>query len=291
MKRTRHTKPLYAGRHMAPCFLLLCCLLACGPAGCSSESGENFLTALGSLFESQETVPNELAAAREAYSAGQYFDAQRMYEAYLQLHPQGEARWEAWTRVLEVSRTVERNTEKSASVLEAMYLEYGQEPERAFELLSRLALLHERARNHQRAVEAWHKALSLPDLPDAERAQAGYNLSKVYSRLAHYDLALEAAQECVQVASETAGKADCLYQSGLVLSYMDNLDGAEATFRELVALPGLSEERMALASFQLADILEQLERPDEAVAIYRSILTSYPNPKAVETRLSSLGAK
>ena len=71
----------------------------------------------------------------------------------------------------------------------------------------------------------------------------------------------------------------------------DELDKSEQRFRDLLVLPGLSADRKVLATFMLADVLEQENKLQEAWSFFESIRDSHPNKGVVEVRLNALRGK
>jgi len=54
----------------------------------------------------------DLAIARESYSAGYFLEAETAYERYLQSDPQGKHRLEAWTRLVEICSGVKGDPDR-----------------------------------------------------------------------------------------------------------------------------------------------------------------------------------
>jgi len=110
-----------------------------------------------------------LEKANQEYAKGNYFQARRLYEQYLEFETQGKKRWEAWSKLLDIALNIQHDQRKGTLLLEAMCLEYMGQPERYRTLLPRLAGLYADLREWEKAAEAWQKALALEG-PDSEKA-------------------------------------------------------------------------------------------------------------------------
>ena len=120
------------------CLLLLVCVVACST-------------------DNEET--RELQDVRTAYTEGFYLKARAGYEQYLQRFPQGQFRFEAWNRLLEIAVDVSGDQKRAISILEAMILEYDQDQEIAWELMNHLAELYEQNGQIMQALETRDKSL------------------------------------------------------------------------------------------------------------------------------------
>jgi len=234
------------------------------------------------------TENEEIDMARSAYSAGHFTEAERLYEKYLQLKPEGEDRWEAWNRLLDVALSVRGDYEKAAGLLDAMVLEYGDVPGRAASLMTKLADVFEQMRDWDKAIDSWQKCLNLPDLPEDKIPYIHWKLSKIYQNQRDYDLAQDALKTCIGESRENESKAMCLYELAQTLGYQNNWPEARKNLSAILELKGVGEERVALATFMLADIYEQEGNFKEAIQLIQSIRDTYPNPKVIETRLRHL---
>jgi len=229
-----------------------------------------------------------LLKARQAYSEGQFSEAEGIYEAYLQSNPQGSERWEAWNRLLDISLSVRVDYEKASRLLDAMYLEFGDDRARAGELVVKLADVYETLRMWDKAVESWQKALTLHQQSPARLAESHWRLAKIHQRRREYDLATEALYSCWYVAQDTATKAHCKYELAQTFGYMKKWDDAKKLLEEIRAMPDVDPERHALATFMLADILESEQDYAGAQDLLAAIHATYPNPMVIDARLEHL---
>ena len=229
-----------------------------------------------------------LEEARRAFASGQYLESEKLYERYLQINPKGDARWESWNRILDITLHVRDEPRKAVALMEAIYLEYGDDESKAWSLLSRLAGLYEDMRQWDKAVDAWQRALGLPNLPPDEVAKVRLRLAGIYRHMRDYDLAQDALTLCAEDTTDPEVRATCLYDLAQIQADLHNTAKAEGLLTEIMAEPGVSRERKAMAGFGLADLYEAAQELDKAEELLRSIMNDYPNPKAVEVRLRDL---
>ena len=245
-----------------------------------------FLGACSSFSQDDTT----LEKAEQEYARGNYFQARRLYEQYLEFEAQGKRRWEAWRRLLDIALNVRRDQRKGALLLEAMCLEYMGQPERYSALLWQLAGLYADLQEWEKAAETWQKVLALEGA-DGERAGEIYwNLGKVYQFQGQYSLAQEAMSGCMEKALDPKLRARCMYELAQTFSLLKNQVQARMWLEKVRNLEDADAELKALAVFLLAEIFEAEGKTAEARQLLESILDTYPNPKAVEARLKHLKA-
>lgn len=236
----------------------------------------------------QEQNQSVLESARQAFMDGNYSEAERLYESYIQAEPQGDGRWEAWNRLLDMALTVRNDRPRATSILDAMYLEFGDSGPRAFELLSRLAEIYEDMNNYGKAVEAWRKCLSLPGIDPAESARLHYRIARDHQAMKAYGQAVQELNLCIRDAQKPELAQQCRYTLAQNLIFMGRVDEAKEILRSIMANPEIEDEPRALAAFLLADVLEDQEKYAEAIDILESIRLTYPNPLVVDSRLKHL---
>ncbi len=246
-----------------------------------------FLSSCGGSSGEDQSVEE----ARQAFASGQYLESEKLYERYLQINPKGTARWESWNRILDVTLHVRDEPRKAIALMEAIYLEYGDDEAKAWSLLTRLAGLYEGMRYWDKAVDAWQQALGLPNLSSADSAEVRLRLAGIYRHMRDYDLAQDTLALCVEEAADPEVRATCLYDLAQIQADLHITAKAEGLLLEIMAEPDLSRERKALAGFALADLYEAAQELDKAEELLKSILQDYPNPKAVEVRLRDLRRK
>jgi len=229
----------------------------------------------------------DLSEADTAYDEGNYYQAQRLYENYLQTKPQGERRWEAWNRLLDIAVLLENDLPKATQLLEAMLLEYAEDPDRTGVLRLRLARAYTEMAQWDKALEAWQAVLFDAHQPMPEW-KVHWNMGKIYQFQGKYAQARESMSRCREMAVSGVDKARCSYDLALANSFLGQRDQARQWLEKAIAEPEASDELKALSGYLLAEILEIDGKKAEARDILESIRHTYPNPKAVELRLRRL---
>ena len=56
-----------------------------------------------------------LHEARQAFARKEFLDAERQYELYLQQHPEGTQRWEAWERLVDIALSIRQSCANSTA--------------------------------------------------------------------------------------------------------------------------------------------------------------------------------
>lgn len=243
---------------------------------------------LGGCLDQKPQADALLGEARDAHREGAYLEAEKLYEEYLRQRPQGAARREAWDRLLDTALNIRRDPERAANLLEAMILEYGVRPAEALPLYQQKVDVLVALKRHDQAVDTLYRAIELAgeDLETAARLHE--RLGHIHQARREYDLAQRAFASCASLTAGPERRAGCLYDQGLTAALMHNNVRAAQLFGEVMVLGEAPEEVRAKATFALADIHEQNERFAEARELLESIRDSYPNPKAVESRLRFL---
>ncbi len=233
------------------------------------------------------SLSGDLSEADTAYGEGNYYQAQRLYESYLQGMPQGQERWQAWNRLLDIAVLLESDLPKAAQLLEAMLLEFTEDPGRMGYLRLRLARTYTELAQWDKALEAWQAVLfdNGRALPEWE---VHWNMGKVYQFQGKYAQARESMSRCREMAATGAAQARCAYDLALANSFLGQRDQARQWLEKVMAEPEASVELRALSGYLLAEILEIDGHKDQARKVLESIKDTYPNPKAVELRLKRL---
>ncbi len=255
----------------------------------------------------------DIDAARVAYANGNFTEAERIYESYLQYNADGSYRWEAWNRLLDISLNVLGNYDKSTSLLEAMSLEFSHDPEQSWKLSVKLAQLQEDAKQWNEAIGTWQSALEIDGLDDSHYPEVYLHMARIYRRQHAIDLAEEALKACEADASLPDTRALCLYELAQTLEYMQrrieaqsialtpaqvrafdpktNQERIKELLLKIMNLEGVESERKALAGFMLAEVYENMNMVPKAIELLQSIRDIYPNPKVVDVRLDYLKKK
>lgn len=231
---------------------------------------------------------DDLDQARTAYSKGFYLEAEKGYERYLQVEPQGESRKEAWERLSEIAISIKGDLDRAVVLLEAMYLELGTDPEDAWRIMYQLGDVYAQLGNLTKAVESYEKCLVQAGQNVERTCRTQLRMAKLYRAMGNYDLVAVTLTSCAETAQDSESKARCLYELAQSYSFISNWSQSRRALEALLAMPGVSEETRSLSIFLLADIYENERNFGRARELLQSILTSYPNPRVVETRLANL---
>ena len=239
---------------------------------------------------SRESSPGakDIERARAAYSKGFYLEAEKDYERYLQVEPQGEFRKEAWNKLSEIAVAIKGDHDRAVVLLEAMYLELGTDKEVAWKIMFQLGDVFAELGNLSKAIESFEKCLvHAADSPE-RRYKTQLRMARLYRSMGNYDLVSITLENCSDSAIDSDSKARCLYELAQSYSFISSWNQAKKALDSLLKLKGVSEETNALAVFLLADIYENERNYAKTKELLESILTTYPNPKVVESRLASL---
>lgn len=242
--------------------------------GCAAE-GENPEAAL-------------LAKAREAFLTGEFFTSEGLYQNYLQTYPEGAERLEAWNRLFDISRNILRDNDKASNIMEAMILDYSFDPQVIPGIYERAAELYASMKDYERVVSIWNEYLDLPGLPPESVMRAMFEKSRALAHIGRGEEAIRGLEECAVSARNPEWRALCLSEKANLLLRREKPQEAWAVFEQLKDDAGLSAKDRALAAFSLAELMENQGQKKEALALYESILETYPNPNAVKSRIEYL---
>jgi len=231
---------------------------------------------------------DDIERARSSYSKGFYLEAEKDYERYLQAKPQGKFRKEAWDRLTEIAMTIKGDYERAVVLLEAMYLELGNDQDTAWKIMFHLGEAYSELGNNGKAIEAFEKCLVHAQGAPQHMYKTQLRMARLYRDMGSYDLVASTLENCADSASDPESKAKCLYELALSYTFISSLTQANNTLHTLLDLKGVSDETRSLAIFLMADICENERNFSKARKLLESILTTYPNPKVVESRLANL---
>lgn len=230
----------------------------------------------------------DIERARESYSKGFYLEAEKDYERYLQVEPQGEFRKEAWDRLAEIAVSIKGDYDRAVVLLEAMYLELGGNPGTAWNIIFQLGEVYSELGNTPKAIEAFEKCLDQAQGNPEHTYKTQLRMARLYRAMGSYDLVAATLENCADSAADDEAKAKCLYELAQSYSFISSWSQAEKALNALLALTNISDETRSLAVFLQADIAENDRDYAKARDLLKSILHTYPNPKVVEIRLANL---
>jgi len=260
-----------------------------------SVFGTLLLTTLllsGCVLENLLSKPkDDLILAEEALSERDIGDAEMYFQRYLRKAQDGEDRWEVWQQLVSISLDIRQDKATAVEYLEIMLLEFNDDLSKRRHIQMTLAGLYRDMRMFSRALLLWETLATDPGLSYEELASVYRELSHAYLRRLEFIPAIEILGLCLQLDVRPDTKAGCLYALAETQMLTDNLDASEQTLRDLLRLAGISADRRILATFTLADVLEQRDKLQEAALLFESIRETYPNTKVVTVRLGALRDK
>ncbi|WP_321401133.1 tetratricopeptide repeat protein [Maridesulfovibrio sp.] len=226
--------------------------------------------------------------ARGNFISGFYADSEKGFERYLQDNPQGEYRLEAWDYLVKIAAEVRHDSDRGAAILEAMYLEFGHNPELAAKLKCQLAEMYIRSGQYKTAVEALEKSLEFPDQPQNQLDSTRTMLAETFRKLRNYDLAIYTYADISKTTENKATRARALFEMAHTLTLIQAWERAESELEKLIKMDGVPEEIQAEAVFVLADIYEHRHDYKRAADLLETIVDTYPNPNVVRYKLDYL---
>ena len=270
---------------------LLCCILAFSgmAAGCEDADMKAAVSKLARAVSG--TLISDLEDARIAMKEGEWDRAERSLERFLRTATDPEERWEAWNSLIDATEKAGQDQRWVNDYLEAMLVEFENDPARMRRILYRMGELQETSRQYERAVLIWQQLASQPGLTDEERLNVYKRLAFLQMRLNRLQGAEDTLHECLSLTIPETMKADCLYSLADISVLRDDLaDGANIA-GQIMDTQGISPQLYGKAAFLLADVYEQQQKYKEALSLYQSIRDSYPNPQAVDARIDYLKKK
>ena len=234
---------------------------------------------------------DELYGARQAFSRKEFLDAERQYERYLQQNPEGSQRWEAWERLVDIALSIREDQRLATDILEAMALEYNEDPKLGKASLERLGQVYESGHRWDQALSAWRRLLVFPGVSKTEQAGLHLKLGKIYQLRGQNDLAASSLRACLDMRAAPEVNASCLYELAQVFMMNDQGQQAKIYLTELGKMPDAPLEVKVLGAFALADFEEEQGNFQKSLDIFKSIKAIYPNPDAVEERIKGLRQK
>ncbi|EGB15490.1 Tetratricopeptide TPR_1 repeat-containing protein [Pseudodesulfovibrio mercurii] len=230
----------------------------------------------------------DIERARDSYSKGFYLEAEKDYERYLQVEPQGKFRKEAWDRLAEIAVSIKGDLDRAVVLLEAMYLELGDDPDTAWKIMFQLGEVYSELGNNPKAIECFEKCLIHAQGNPEHTYKTQLRMARLYRNMGSYDLVAGTLENCADSAADDEAKARCLYELAQSYTFISSWSQASKTLDSLLRLKHISDETRALAIFLQADIAENDRDYAKTRELLESILHTYPNPKVVETRLANL---
>lgn len=125
----------------------------------------------------------------------------------------------------------------------------------------------------------------LDETLDKEDYDTRYNLGIAYFGMGLYD---EAVNEFLIASRGPLWKFDSYVHLGLSFFNKGIFPEAERWFQEALKIPGRDDEEYLAIKYELAKVYEMKGEVNEAVGLYRQILTKTPDFQDVKMRLKTL---
>lgn len=123
---------------------------------------------------------------------------------------------------------------------------------------------------------------------DATDTESHYDLGIAYREMGLFD---DAVSEFRAASVDPARAADCACLEGICWRDKGDLAAAEEAFRKGLQLASLSTESLLNLKYELAYLYECLDRPDDAITLYREIVRANPGLRDSQLRLYKLGGE
>lgn len=233
-----------------------------------------------------ETV--QIDAARSAFVSGEYLLAEDLYQRYLETQAHGKFRAEAWERLADISQYARNAPVKTATLLDAALLEFGQDPNLGPTLRLRAARIRLSLRQYDKAAAQYRfllddKAAS-PDFFCAVSQEFADALLKAHDP----QTALEVLRRCRDSLPDGEQQAQCTLSLALLLVRLQRQAEAEPMLSHLYAATTIDATSRARAGFALASLLEARHDMAAAKALYEKLRETYPNHLVIERKLRYL---
>ena len=243
---------------------------------------------LEQLIRGNGQQKSDLALAEEALKLRDTGDAVMYFERYLRKNPSGEERWQVWQALLDIAQNLQQDKITAKDYLEIMLVEYQGNDDRRRTIQLRLAELSNEMRLYGRATALWEDLVQDQDLAERTKADIYRELSRAYLRRLEISMSMQMLSMCMDLKVPPSIKSECLYELAETQMLTKDLAASENSLRDLLLMDEVGASRKILATFLLADVLEQQDRLEEAARYYESIRDSYPNSKVVEMRLNTI---
>ena len=236
-------------------------------------------------------APSDIAEARTALMQRDFIGAEKSFERYLRRSPQGENRWEAWNSLVDLALTVRHDRKSAIELLEAMHIEFAEQPVQSRVVTRRLASLYQLSRKYDLAMKLLVSVAEDRKASPEERAEAYKDLAEIYMRRLEFELAKEALDQCLAQKVSGTLHGQCLYDRAQAYMAEENLEEAVVNLRAVLEQQGVSPSLNSLSTFMLADALEQQGNTKEALELFEKLRDTYPNTLVVEKRITFLKNK
>jgi tetratricopeptide (TPR) repeat protein len=179
----------------------------------------------------------------------------------------------------------------SLEYLEVMLEEFSESEGRSKTILERMGRYAEILRRFSRAADIWNSYVELEDIEPAELVDGYRRLAQTHFNRRHFEAGDETLHQCLALSLPERDKNLCLYD--LADQNMTRQRWQEVTDLCLQMLDNnnFNKELRGLATYLLADALEQLGRGKDALARFEQARADYPNSAVIDNRIMYLRKK
>jgi tetratricopeptide (TPR) repeat protein len=262
-----------------PCFpysaLILLCLVVCALFGCERVS---------------ITVDDDVTLARAAVAARDWPLAERLLRRSLLMEQDPDRRWEVWNMLLASVNAEGEEPRASLEYLEVMLEEFSGNEARTKTILERMGRCAEMLRRFPKAADIWSSYIGLAGLEPEEMVTGHRRLAQAHFSRRLFEAGEEVLHQCLSLPLSDHDKILCMYDiADQNMARQRWQDVAGISQQILDSKP--DEKLRGLASYLLADALEQLGRGKEALEQFEQARADYPNPAVIDNRIAYLRKK
>lgn len=233
------------------------------------------------------TESNLLHRARTAYLIGENITSEDIYKQYLQLYPKGQFRYEAWQRIYDITVNLKYKKIDALPILDAMILEFSEDKLLMIEIIELLAQVNTDLFFTEKAIGAWEQYLDIA-VNEQNTNFAKLQLSKLYSSINKYDLALKALENCKSTVDTKNIFQDCELQEAKILVKLNLNENACKILEKIISESNSYNNIYYESGLLLAEIYELQNKTTLAKNLYENLLSYYPSHNVIKSRLDYL---
>ena len=262
-------------RHYPLIILVLLCLASGALLGCGRASVAEV---------------DDVALARAAVAQRNWPLAERLLRRSLRTEQDPDRRWEVWNMLLASVNAEDEEPRVSLEYLEVMLEEFSENEARTKAVLERMGRCAEMLRRFIRAADIWSSYIGLTGL-EPEEIVAGYrHLAQAHFSRRQFEAGEEVLQQCLSLSLSDHDKILCMYDIADQNMARQRWQEVAGISRQILDSNPDGKMR-GLASYLLADALEQLGRGKEALEQFEQARAVYPNPAVIDNRIAFLRKK
>lgn len=233
---------------------------------------------------------DDYSSALDAYAERNLPLAERLLERCLREEQDPEKRWLAWNLLLKAINADRSHPRATIECLDAMLVEYGDEPAKQAQLYPLIAKNNFALRNFDLAASAWSAWLELGDIDDVQRVEGYRQLAAMQFAQRHYEAAEETLQQCLALPAPDKDKIACMLDLAEENMMREHWAEVADLCQQIIDLDP-DKEIFGKASYLRGDALEQMGKKDEALEVFERARDKYPNPMVMDNRIAHLKKK